>query len=235
MGQVFILMLAFILAFFPHLYIFAIFGYIALMIVVQMLVQSRASRSEREEVLRSRIIYREDKLEEIIASDESLVEEYSRIVKTTTLPSLLSIPVIILLFWLLPGVYHDIVTKQFGLEEHMARFVTWLLVFESTFAASMIARLTAMRVYGRPTMLMIARGFEVRERGLVLKSGLRDTIIPFPLDTERYELHIDENRRFVELRDRKSGVRIRLYTTKPRRVYELITRLGLRPSSQESP
>ena len=233
MSQAFIVFASFILAYYPSLYIPAIIAFMVLMGLVMYKSQStRVPRGKVEEVLSSRLLYAEGNLEKIMAEDEKLVEEYTRIMRATTLPLLATFPILIGLFFVLPGVYSRLVSAL-GLTGAEARFAQWLLVFETLSLLSIGLRALMTRGYRDIHMLMIAREFEVREKGLVLHAGFRPTIIPFPLD-ERYKVNLDEDRRFVELVEEKRRMRIRLYTSRPRRVYELIRRLGLRGSGSST-
>ena len=224
-SQAFILFTAFILAYYPSLYLPAIIAFIALMMFIAYRGQSGGVPREKvEEVLSSRLLYSEGQLEKIMAEDKALVEEYSRIMKATTLPLLVTFPVAIGLFMLLPGVYSRLV-QSLGFTGPLARMVEWLLVFETISAFTFGLRAFMARRHSVTHMLMVARSFEVREKGLVVHGGIRPMVIPFPLSNE-YRLEVDESRRFVELVEEKRKLRIRLYTSRPRRVYELIRRLG---------
>ncbi len=231
LSQVAILLLSFILAYYPGFYLAAILAYIAVLVGGQYIAQRRSGARETSRVLSSRTLYSERNIQEVMMSDEELAEEYARIVKTLFLPTMATIPLAIILFMLLPGLYDHLLSLA-GAPETLHNFLKWLLVFETISLLSISVRLAAQRKHGQPQVLSIPTSYEVREEGLVLNTGLRPLVIPFPLDAERYELRIDENRRFVELVDRKSGARIRLYSTRPRRVYELIRRLGFGKTPQ---
>ncbi len=221
---------AFILAYYPSLYLPALIAFIVIMGLVAYRGQSGgASRREVEEVLSSRLLYSEGQLEKIMAEDEKLVEEYSRLMKATTLPLLVTFPLAIGLFFILPGAYSKLV-EGLGLSGPLGRMIDWLLVFETISAVTFGLRAAMTRKHRITHMLMIAREFEVREKGLVVHAGLRPMVIPFPLSRD-YRVEVDEDRRFVELVEDKRKLRIRLYTSRPRRVYELIRRLGLSKTS----
>ena len=225
-SQAAILLLSYVLAYYPNLYFTAVIAYMAILFGAQYLLQRRSSGRNLEEVLSSRILHREDNVQDYILGDEKLAEEYARIVKTLFAPNLLTIPLVIALFMVLPGLYSQLL-EELHAPQHLLSFLKWLLVFETISAVSLSLRLLAQRKHGKPVMLNVPTSYEVREKGLVLKTGLRPTVIPFPLDNERYEVRLVEERGFVEIVDRKSRAHIRLYSGRPRRVYDLIRRLGL--------
>ena len=229
-SQAFILFAAFILAYYPSLYVPAIIAFMVVMGVILYRGQSGGvSREKVNEVLSSRILYSEGQLEKIMAEDRGLVEEYSRLMKATTIPLLVTFPLAIGLFFILPGAYSGLV-EAFGLRGPLARMIEWLLVFETISGVTFGLRALMARRHQVTHMLMIAREFEVREKGLVVHAGLRPMVIPFPLGNG-YRVVVDEDRRFVELVEDRRRVRIRLYTSRPRRVYELIRRLGAAKTS----
>ena len=190
---------------------------------------SRVPREKINEVLSSRLLYSEGQIEKIMAEDRGLVEEYSKLMKATTIPLLVTFPLAIGLFIILPGLYTGLV-KTLGLQGPFARMIEWLLVFETISGVTFGLRALMARRHKITHMLMIARKFEIYEKGLVVHAGLRPMVIPFPLDNG-YRVVLDEDRRFVELVEDRRKMRIRLYTSRPRRVYELIRRLGAAKTS----
>ncbi len=223
-GQIFILLLAFVLTYYPSLYLPAILAYIGVLIAIQM-IASRVTGGSKPEVLESKVLYKEEVDQEILLKDERLVEEYTRVIKATMLPSILTMVIAFAAFFLLPHILEPRYTLLFK-DKMLARFATWITVFETIFGVSWALRLAAGAARVEP--IAVARSFEIREKGVVIKTGPVPTVISFPL--KDYEVSINEERGFVELRSKKSRSRIRLYTRRPVRVYELLKRLGFRQS-----
>ncbi len=214
--------MAFVLTYYPSLYVPAILAYIGILVAIQMLA-FRVSGRAKPEVLGSKLLYREEVDQEVIMRDEKLLEEYSRVIRATILPSIAAMVVAVVLLFILPHPLESLYKTVVG-DKLLARLATWLTVFESVFAVSWVLRLASGATRVEP--IAVARSFEIREKGVVLNTGPMPTIIPFPLD--EYDVSVDESRGFVELRSRKTRSRIRLYTRRPQRVYELLRRLGSR-------
>jgi len=230
LGQLFMVVLALVLAVAPRLYLVAIIVYFALIFGISFHRSRRAggARVAREEVERARTLLKEDKSFELAINDEEYVKAMSRQAKAMLIPLLL-LPVYIVIFreaaMLQPRV-SEILSRHLGIsDERAAAFIVWLLVFETLFLLNQAVRLfTAGR--GQAVAPMVPAGFRVTDKGIVIKGGLGQ-VIGFPLP-EGTEVKLNEQAGYVEIRLPRSPQPLRLYTRKARRLYDIITRYGLR-------
>ncbi len=103
-----------------------------------------------------------------------------------------------------------------------------LFVRYLAFYGIVIASMYALRYALMPRKMIIAvMSYEVRRGGIV---GVNPSIsIPFPLDRNRYTVHYDLRRGFVEIFDRKSRQALRFYASDPAKLKDIIERYGLMP------
>jgi len=226
-GQVFIVILAVILALAPNLYKFAILLYFVGIIAISM-YKARSTGSSgvsREEVEKARTLFREEKAMELAAEDEEYLREVSKQVRAMFIPLLL-FPVYIVIFQAVPALEPRVAEALQGLgiaDARVARLLLWLAAFEGMFALNQVVRkLTGGASKPAP---MVPPAYRVTEKGIVIKGGL-GRVIPFPLPSGA-EVRLDEKRNYVEIEMGK-GVRMRFYTRKARRLYELLLRHGVK-------
>lgn len=226
LGQVFMVVLAFVLAVAPNLYMFAILAYFALIFGFSIYRSRSGSRSgvSREEIEKSPTLLREDKAFELAMGDEHYIKEVSGQAKTM-LVSFALFPVYWIIFRAAYAVKPQAVQffARHGItDERIVMFIVWVAVFELMFLLNQALR----RVMGGSLQAapMVPSGFRVTRKGIVLKGGLGQ-VIGFPLPSGS-EVELNESRGFVEIRMPK-GPRLRLYTRKARKLYDIITRYGL--------
>ncbi len=230
LGQLFMVVLALVLAVAPRLYLVAIIAYFALIFGISFHRSRRAggARVTREEVERARTLLKEDKSFELALNDEEYVKAMSRQAKAMLVPLLL-FPLYIIIFReaavLQPSV-SELLSRHLGIsDERVAAFIVWLIVFEALFLLNQAVRLlTAGR--GQQLAPMVPAGFRVTDKGIVIKGGLGQ-VIGFPLP-EGTEVRLNEQAGYVEIKLPRSPQSLRLYTRKARRLYDLIVRYGLR-------
>jgi uncharacterized membrane protein len=224
-GQVFIVVLALILAFMPKLYMIAIIAYFALIFGVSMVRARRSTGGvSRDEIMRARSLFKEDKAFEVALEDEEYVKAMSRQAKAMMIPLLL-FPIYILIFRYVPHIQGNI--AHIVGDEKLATFLVWFAAFEAMFLLNQaIRRITAS---GGSMAPLVPAGYRVTDKGIVFKGGMGQVIgFPFPEGTK---VRLDSERNYVELQLPGSGAPIRLYTRKARRLYELIMRYGFKTSA----
>jgi len=224
LGQVFMIVLSAVLALAPRLYMVVILLYLGLVMGLGVYRSRRGVGSaSREDVERARTLIKEDKSFELAMEDDDYIKSLSKQMKTMML-NLLLFPVYILIFQLARAMQPGAISyfNSIGLSDpRLAVFATWLIVFESMFLLSQAMR----KVLGgsiEPAP-MVPASYRVTEKGIVLKSGLK-SVISFPLP-ENTRVLLNESKNYVELRLPK-GSKVRLYTRKARRLYEILTRYG---------
>ncbi len=230
LGQLFMVVLALVLAVAPRLYLVAIIAYFALIFGISFHKSRRAggARVTREEIERARTLLKEDKSFELALNDEEYVNAMSRQAKAMLVPLLL-LPIYIVIFReaavLQPSV-SELLSKHLGIsDERVAAFIVWLIVFEVLFLLNQAVRLfTTGR--GQQLAPMVPAGFKITDKGIVIKGGLGQ-VIGFPLP-EGTEVRLNEQAGYVEIRLPRSSQPLRLYTRKARRLYDIIVRYGLR-------
>ncbi|ABM80956.1 DUF2208 domain-containing protein [Hyperthermus butylicus] len=225
-SQVYFVILAMVLAIAPQYYMLVFLIYFVAIMAFSMYTSKRrmkGARIPREEVEAARQLFREDNSFQIAVEDEELVRQLTGQAKTAIM-TFLFLPIYITIFELVRRNYSSLISalQGAGLSETLAGFVVWFAAFETMFLISMVSRRVVRQAKQPP---MVPRGFVVTEKGILLK-GSMGGVIGFPLP-EGTEVKLDEKRNCVEIVF-PGGSRLRLYTRKARRVYELIQRLGLR-------
>ena len=223
LGQVFAIVFALVLAFYPQYYWPILIAYFIVFFLVMVIMQRRG-RGPIEEVLSGRELYREDKAAQIMLSDPGFVEEYSAQTKSIMKGFMLTFA-ILLVFWVIfifkdPIV--DAIESIARVSKQLAYFIFWLSLFEVFFIVNRLVILRAQRTSTQP-LFIAPRSFIVTDKGIAAP-GLMGFALRFPLP-ENSEVKIDSRRRFVEIIESRSR-RIRLYTSNPKRLYELIKRLN---------
>ncbi len=221
LGQLFMIVLSLVLAFEPRLYMVAIIVYFGLIVGIGMVRSRRGTGAvSREEVLKSRTVFKEDKALEIALEDDEYVKAMSKQAKAMIIPLLL-FPLYIVIFRYVPLIENK-VAPLVG-DKRVATFIIWLAAFEAMFLLNqVIRRMSAGKNVVAP---MVPAGYRVTPKGIVLKGGMGQVIgFPFPEGTE---VRLNAERNYVEIRLPNSGSRIRLYSRKARRLYDIIARYGI--------
>ncbi len=234
MGQVFMIVLAAVLAVAPHLYMIAVILYFALIMGLSMYMARRraAGGVPREEVLKARTLLKEDKAFELALADEEYVQAMSRQAKAMLYPLLL-FPLYIIIFraaYVLQRPAEAAFASIGVVDKRVAAFFVWLLVFEAMFALNLVVRkLTSGK--GSVMAPFVPAGYRVTSKGIVLKGGFGQ-VIGFPLP-KGSKVRLNAERNYVEIEMPKSG-KIRLYSKKAKRLYEIISRYGLPEEKKEA-
>ncbi len=220
-GQVFMVLFAVVLAFYPQYYLPLLVAYFA--VVILMNVRGQRIGGAPRRILEARRLYVEEKASEIALDDSELIREYAAQTRTM-LRSFLVLFLSLALFWLIfsyRGAIVGALESQAGLPPKIALFVFWLALLEFFFVFN---RVVTRIVQGKQqVMLIVPSKFVVTEKGIA-SLGLGGVAIEFPLP-EDYTITMNQQRRFVEISDGKTR-RIRLYTKNPQRLYELILKLN---------
>jgi uncharacterized membrane protein len=221
MGQVFMVILAAVLAVAPRLYLVAVLAYFAVLFGVSMYRSRRAGGGvSREEIVRARTLLREEKAFEIALEDEEYIGAMSKQAKAMLIPLLL-FPVYIWIFDYVKSLQSNLAGS--GYDPRLVAFAVWLAAFEAMFLLNQaIRRFTAGKNAMAP---LVPGGYRVTDKGIVFKGGLGQ-VIAFPLP-EGTEVRLNADRSYVEIRLPGRQAPVRLYTKKARRLYDIIMRYGL--------
>lgn len=237
-SQAYLLVLAAVLAAAPRYYLLVFLIYLAIVFGFSMYASRRSLRGakvSREEIEASRQLFAEKNALDLAATDDELFKLYSKQVKGMILYIAL-LP----LYWaifetarrLMPS--FEATLSAYGLSTVAARFILWVAAFEAMFAISMLTRkltvggfFTTSPAQQPPT---VPASYIVTEKGILVRGAIGN-VIGFPLP-EGTEVILNEQKNYVEIRF-KNGGRLRLYTKRPRRLYEIIQRFG-KPSRQTS-
>ncbi len=210
------------------------FVIIMILFVLYIVWQSRRAKAagpqvDAEEIDAARVLFEEKKGRDYQMEDVGLVDEVQEQAKATMYMSIGSFVTLGLFFLLWPhldAIYNAVLPYVNG-SERLAHFIAFLIYFEIVFAASNISYIYAMRKTGKMTVMQMPTEFRITQKGIVFRGLLKKQAIPFPLP-EGFEVRVEEKRRFVELvkEEKDKIIRLRLYTGNPRRVYDLVKRLG---------
>ena len=232
-SQVYIVILAYAFVAFPR-YVWLLFLiYLGLMMGLSAYSARGGVKTSvtRADIERARQLLREENAFQLAMEDEELLALYSKQMKV----SMMSFVVLILylpLFYVVRYYYKSLVglLKSIGAPSNtVAGFIIWLSLFElMTIVSFLIQRRGG--VGDKPIVPMVPKGFVVTDKGILLKGSL-GRIIGFPLP-EGTRVEVNEAKGYVEIIEPK-GTRIRLYTMKAKRLYEIIQRYGLRKKKEE--
>ncbi len=232
-SQVYIVILAYAFVAFPR-YVWLLFLiYLGLMMGLSAYSARGGVKTSvtRADIERARQLLREENAFQLAMEDEELLALYSKQMKV----SMMSFVVLILylpLFYVVRYYYKSLVglLKSIGAPSNtVAGFIIWLSLFElMTIVSFLIQRRGG--VGDKLIVPMVPKGFVVTDKGILLKGSL-GRIIGFPLP-EGTRVEVNEAKGYVEIIEPK-GTRIRLYTMKAKRLYEIIQRYGLRKKKEE--
>jgi len=202
----------------PYRWIFFILYFIAISWASLMLTKKRGVKPD--EILAGRILYEEKNTREVMVRDEKLIEEMRVQGKMLTL-TFATFGIAIMIFWI-AGYFHSnftaFVRATISNDIYFAEFLYWVVVLEIIGIVNLALRKVMMPKQQLP--LMPSR-YIVTDRGIVIP-GITGFALKFPL--KGYSIKLDEKRSFVEIEGK--GLRLRLYTSRPRRLYDIITRFG---------
>jgi uncharacterized membrane protein len=227
-SQLYLFVLAAVLAIAPRYYLLVLLVYFALVFMFSALSARRTvrgARVSREEVEAARRLFVEKDALDIAAADDELLKLYTRQAKATLI-TFAFFP----LYWAIFEAARRLqpsfaeLLEAHGVSGRLAGFLLWVMAFEAMFAISFLSRRLILGARASQQPPMVPRAYEVTEKGIVIK-GAMGSVIGFPLPDDA-EVHLDESKGYVEIVFGKGG-RIRLYTKKPRRLYDLIMRFGV--------
>lgn len=221
---VFTLVFAAISSFVPPKYTGIVFFlYFIVFLGLSLIIPRVRARKTASKILETsgRVLYKVSQQEvmELMTKDPQLLGEAKQFFRKSMMMLIVPLAVwFIVLFLLKPLIIPP--TVRHGTTEMFLRYVILYGIFS---AIAFGFRIT------NPSQMPIAlTSYEVRERGLVSSA----VSLSFPLDCSRYELRYSTDRLFVEIVDKQSNQRIRLYTRDPYELKSILERYAF-PSCRE--
>lgn len=214
---------------------------IFILIIVLTMLQNRSSKNplgqekvKPEEVLKGRTLYEENNAREYQTKDTEILrdmQDQSRFTLYTSIGMLLAMVYFLLLWGYVSNLY-QIVSTRLG-EGKLSLFLAFLVYFEGLFAINQVTYFWALKKVGKVTVLQSPPSFTVTDKGILLKGLVSRTAVTFPLPDD-VEVNLNEKRRFVELvkAQKRSIVRLRLYTKNPKKLAETIRRYGVKQRAE---
>lgn len=219
-SQIMIIILAVLNTYYPQYLSFTFIVFIAISFAMSFLrlrSQTRGPSLEQlKEIRGSKKLYEEESAEvlRLMALDTQLTQEMKPLVISSFL-SLFAIFITLAWYYLYfnfaGSLVHDpSLTDSF-------RFLIFLIGYEVPYAIMFVISFRQNKT--SKSFAQIPRSYALFESGLV-GQGI---VIKSPMNS--YDIKLDSKRRFVELvgKDEKKPVRIRLYSSKPDELFELIT------------
>lgn len=241
-GQVSIIIFAFIAGYLGRngwqYWLFVILYFIVFAVVMQKLGGTGVKGKVRvEEVESGKVILEEKGSFQILTEDVEYQKEMAEQMKLMQGQMLMFLP-IMLYFILAFQPILNTVPKYFE-SEHLGYAVAYLVLFEGSFVLSRLGQWfmeRRMKKTGKKMVMINApRGFTVTDKGIILQGLASRSAIRFPLSD--YKVVHSPQRNFVELvhETPKAVLKLRLYTRKHDRLYQLLKMRaageGGRPSS----
>ncbi len=230
-GQVSLLFFAAILAFIPQYYILVFILYLVVMFALTAFMQRRAAKGDKNRIMAGRVYFEEKNAMEIALQDEQLVSELTAQARLMSI-SFASLFIALGVFWIM-GLYRDDIIRFFSLyvdNESLQLFLYWLLLFETIFVIN--RGITVYLARGRKAAQpLIPNQYVVTDRGIA-SPGVFGVALEFPLP-DNIAISLNEKQRFVEIVVNENR-RIRLYTKKPQKLYDIITSLNRRAKKRTS-
>ncbi|HIP57183.1 MAG TPA: DUF2208 domain-containing protein [Ignisphaera aggregans] len=226
-SMIFILIFSAISTFVPREYFGIVFAIYLVSVLVIMLIVPRFMMRKRSAkiVHKGSILMRSRQKEviEVLARDRMLSAELKsqgiRMLGTMILP--------IVIWFVLSIPLLNIIVPPTATQNAIETFLRYVIFYSVLFGVMYILRYILM-----PKRLIIpVFEFEVRESGIVGPGALA---IPFPLDTERYEISYDVRRSYVEIYDRRTKQAFRLYTSDVYKLKNIIEKHAIKGRSRES-
>ncbi|MCE4620204.1 MAG: DUF2208 domain-containing protein [Desulfurococcales archaeon] len=211
-----------------------------ILIIIISIIQNRSgpnpvgqAKTKPETVLSGRKVFEEENARDLQMKDTGLMadmQEQSKFTMYTSLGMLLAF----VYFFALWGYVDDLerlLAPYLG-QGRLTVFTAFLIYFEGLFVINQLVYIWALRKVGKVVMVQAPPKYTVTDKGIVLRGLTGGTAITFPLP-EDVEVNVNEKRRFVELvkHYKKTVMKIRLYTTNPKRLAEVIKRYGVKRSS----
>lgn len=221
-SQISIVLMALVSTFLPPSYRIIVF--ILYFIVIMGITFRRArtwSKMPPQKELGS-LLFKEANATKIAMTDKELISELKKQV-TASMSLLLLSFLVIILFPLYNSTIYPLTQLLFSTlfeNEVLANFLTILVMYEFIFGILFLLRSLVMRKY-KFSNIMLPQSFAVYRKGVVLNNRF---FIEF---SQNYCYEYNPKRRYVELRDKRSGMRIRLYTESSSTLNSRIAELGL--------
>jgi len=212
---VFAVVFAAISSFVPSRYTGIVFLiYFVAFMAIMMLVPRLRARKVATKVLESnaRVLLKVEQSEvmDLMSKDTELVREAKSFFGKYMLMMIIPFALWFLILYVLRPIIVPPTIKHGTLE----MFVRYLILYGIFSAIAFGLRFVTQT----QQMPMALTAYEVRENG-ILSSMIA---LQFPLDCDRYRINFSYERRFVEIEDRYSGQRIRLYTHDPHKLKEIL-------------
>lgn len=222
-SQAMITILAVLNTFHPEYLSYTFLVFIAVSFVMSFFIlrsQFRGPSPEQlKEIKGSKKIYEEDSNEilRLMVSDAQLAREMKPLTRASLL-SLLAIFLTLAWYYLYFSFAGNL--AQSATLTESSKFLAYLVGYEVPYALMAVVSLSQRKA--SKSFAQIPRNYALFEMGLVGQG----VVIKFPL--EGYEVKSDPKRKFVELdnADEKRPVHVRLYTSKPEELAELVKRRG---------
>ena len=225
---IFILVFSALSTFVPRKYfgiVFAIYlvSILAIMVIVpRIMMRKRSTKIVHEGSILMRS--RQKEVIEILSRDSKLL---SAELKSQGVRMLGTMIVPLLVWFVLSIPLLNIIMPSTATQNSIETFLRYVIFYSVLFGVMYILRYILM-----PKRLIIpVFEFEVRESGIVGPGALA---IPFPLDTERYEISYDVRRSYVEIYDRRTKQAFRLYTSDVYKLKNIIEKHAIKGRSRES-
>jgi len=210
----------------PYRWILFILYFIAISWASLLLARKRSAKPD--EVLAGKVLYEEKNIREVVIRDEKLIEEMRVQGRVLTL-TFATLIIAIIVFWI-AGYFHtnfiEAVCATISNNIYFAEFLFWVVILEIIGIINLVLRKVLMPKQQLPIM---PNRYVVTDKGIVVP-GIMGFALKFPL--KGYNIKLDERRGFVEIEGK--GLRLRLYTSKPRRLYDIITRFSYECGSSQS-
>ncbi len=226
-SQLSILFISFVTAFLPQYYFMIFIIYAVILTGITFYFSFKGSRGMMKIPPQRELgspLFKENDATKIAMLDKTLVEEFKK-QATASFSMLLLMLLLIIIFpfyraTILP-VSMDAFSKIFK-DQTIVLFLSFLIMYEFIYGF-----LTFLRTFfiGRKTQfstnLMFPQNYIVYRRGIVMNNRF------FIELSDRYCMEYDRDRRYVELRDTTSKLRIRLYTDSISELYDKLRSLGI--------
>lgn len=222
-GQIMVLTLAALNTYYPQYLSYTFLAFIAISFLIsfpKLKSQLKGPALEQlKEIKGSRKIYEEEdsKVLRLISSDAQLAQEMKPLTRSLIL-SFLAIFFSLAWYYLYFN-FAGSLTSDVSIAGP-SKFIVFLIGYETPYALMVVVSISQTRA--AKSFMQIPRSYILFESGLVGQG----TFIKFPADN--YEVELDLRRKFVELisKDEKKPMRVRLYSSKPDELFNLIKKYG---------
>jgi len=221
-SQISILLISIVTAFIPQYYIYIFIIYFIILMAIMFRTTRRMSKIPPQKELGSPLFKEKDAMK-IAMFDKNLVDELKK--QAMGMMSLLFMTFLLLIiFPLYRATVFELTLYYFyqllGEESIYAVFLSFLLMYEFIFGLMSLLRMLVMKRTGSVN-IMLPQTYVVYHKGMVFNER-------FYLEfSSNYCIDVNEDRRYVEIRDRRGVQRIRLYTSSLSELRDRLRTVGL--------